>query len=217
MVTCCQCEGIEKQFGRRTAAFELHRFRKRGARRTTHFLIDALRREGVEGASVLDIGGGVGAIHHELLASGAREAVHVDISLDYLSAAREEAERRGHAARVEFVRADFVEAAPTLAESDVVTLDRVICCYPDMERLVALAAGKTRQLLGAVYPREVWWMHLLVAAVNVFSRVRRSAFRTYVHPPSAIDAVIRRHGLERRAFRRTLGWEVAVYRRPVAG
>jgi len=213
MVSCRQCEGIARQFGRRTAAFELRRFRKRGPRPTTRLLIDALRREGIDGASILDIGAGVGAIHHELLASGAREAVHVDISLDFISAARAEAERRGHADRVEFVRADFVETAPTLAASDVVTLDRVICCYPDMERLVALSASKVRRLLGAVYPRDVWWMHLVVAAVNAFSRVRRSAFRTYVHAPSAIDAVIRRHGLERRAFRRTLGWEVVVYGR----
>ncbi|MFN2567458.1 MAG: class I SAM-dependent methyltransferase [Gemmatimonadaceae bacterium] len=213
MVTCRQCEGIESQFGRRTAKWELRRFRKRGPRPTTRLLIDALRREGVAGASILDIGGGVGAIYHELLASGARGAVHVDISPDYLSAASEESRRQGHAARVEFVRADFVEAASTLAESDVVTLDRVICCYPEMERLVALSAAKTRRLLGAVYPREAWWMRVLVAAVNAVSRIRRSGFRTYLHPPAVIDAVVRGHGLECRSLQRTLGWEVAVYSR----
>lgn len=213
MVSCRQCEGIADQFGRRTAAYDLRRFRKRGPTPTTRLLIEQLRSAGVADASILDIGGGIGAIYHELLASGARAAVHVDISLDYIGAAREEAERRGHATRVEFIRADFVEAAPTLPEADVVTLDRVVCCYPDMERLVGLSAGKARRLLGAVYPREVWWMRAALATVNLISRIRRSAFRTYLHPPAAIDAVLRTHGLERRALRETLLWVVAVYSR----
>ena len=169
MVTCCQCEGIERQFGRRTARWELRRFRKRGPAVTTRMLIDALRREGVSGASILDIGGGVGAIYHELLASGARNAVHVDVSPDYLAVAREEAERRGQADRVEFVRGDFVDLAAARSESDVVTLDRVICCYPDMDRLVALSADKARRLFGAIYPREAWWMRLAAAGVNAIS------------------------------------------------
>jgi SAM-dependent methyltransferase len=212
-VTCCQCEGIERQFGHKTASRELRRLRKRGPAPTTRMLIDALRQEGVAGASILDVGGGVGAIYHELLASGARDAVHVDVSPDYLSVAREEAERRGHADRVEFVRGDFVEISPVQPESDVVTLDRVICCYPDMERLVALSADKTRRLFGAVYPREAWWMRLFVVAINAVGRLRRTAFRAYLHPPAAIDALLRARGLERRSFRRTLAWEVVVYAR----
>jgi magnesium-protoporphyrin O-methyltransferase len=213
MVSCCQCQGIERQFGRKTAMKELRRLRKRGPAPTTRMLIDALRREGVTDASLLDIGGGVGAIYHELLASGARDAVHVDVSPDYLNVAREEAERRGQAARVQFVRGDFVDVAPTLGGADVVTLDRVICCYPGMERLVAGCAEKTRRLVGAVYPRDAWWMRLALTAINIVNRLRRSAFRTFLHPPAAIDAVLRAHGLERRSFRRTLAWEVTVYSR----
>lgn len=213
MVTCCQCEGIERQFGRKTARWELRRYRKRGPRATTRLLIDALRREGVSGTSILDVGAGVGAIYHELLAAGAARAVHVDVAPEYLTVAREEAERRGHADRVEFVRGDFVDVAAARGEADVVTLDRVICCYPDMEQLVSLAADKARRVLGAVYPRQAWWMRAMVAGVNLVMRVQRSGFRTYLHPPSAIDAVLRAHGLERRAVRHTLGWEVVVYSR----
>ena len=211
MVTCSQCEGIERQFGRRTAQWELRRFRKRGPAPTTRLLIDALRREGLSGASILDIGGGVGAIYHELFASGAHDAVHVDVSPDYLKVAREEAERRGHADHVQFVHADFVELAPTLPEADIVTLDRVICCYPDMDRLVELSATKTRRLFGAVYPRETWWTRTALRLVNVFNRLRRSAFRTYLHSPAAIDAVLRAQGLERRYLVHTLMWNVVVY------
>jgi magnesium-protoporphyrin O-methyltransferase len=127
--------------------------------------------------------------------------------------AREEAERRGHVAQVRFIHADFVDLAPALDPADVVALDRVICCYPDMEQLVAHSADKARRLLGAVYPRETVWMQLARVAINVVSRVQRSGFRFYMHPPAGVDRVLRARGLERRSLRRTVGWEVAVYSR----
>jgi magnesium-protoporphyrin O-methyltransferase len=214
MVTCCQREAIERVFGRKMAQRELRRLRKRGPPRTTRLLIEALRgADSLANVSILDIGGGVGGVYHDLLASGARDAVHVDVSPDYLDAARDEAERLGHAKRVRFIHADFVDLAPALDPADVVTLDRVICCYPDMDQLVSRSAEKVRRFLGAVYPRETVWMRIARVAINVASRVQRSAFRFYLHPAAAIDAVLRAHGLERRSLRRTLGWEVTVYAR----
>lgn len=211
MAVCCQCEGLESQFGPETARRELRRFRRRGPNRSTQRLIDGVRAVGVDGASLLDIGGGVGAIHHTLLDAGATNARHVDVSPDYINAAREEAGRRGHADRVLFLRGDFVQLAPEVADADVVTLDRVICCYPDMPALVGNAADKTRRVLGAVYPIDVWWMRLGVRAINALMRVRRSAFRVFVHSPAAIEEVLRSHGLTRVDRGRTLAWEIAIF------
>ena len=213
MVSCCQCEGIATQFGARTARRELRRFRRRGPIETTKLLIGGLREAGVDGASLLDIGGGVGAIHHMLIDAGAREAMHVDVSRDYIDAARAEANRRGHADRVRFIEGDFVQLAPELPAADVVTLDRVICCYPDMKSLVAAAAAHARRVLGAVYPRDRWWVRLGVRSINLVMRVRGSAFRVFVHQPAAIDAVLRQHGLERRTRRSSGLWEVVTYSR----
>jgi SAM-dependent methyltransferase len=211
---CCDCEGIGTQFGPEAAARDLRRLRRRGPIRSTRFLIQDLQRSEMDGASLLDIGGGVGAIHHALLDAGAATAVHVDLSVDYIAAARDEATRRGHGDRLHFVHGDFVALAPELGVADVVTLDRVICCYPDMETLVERAAAKARRLFGAVFPVDSWWMRATVGAVNALQRVRRSAFRVYVHSPAAIDAVLRRNGFERRTRRRTVLWEVATYARP---
>jgi len=162
---------------------------------------------------LLDVGGGVGAIHHALLDAGVRDATQVDASAAYIEAARDEAARRGHADRVHFMHGDFVELSPDVPDADVVTLDRVICCYPDMNALVGRAADKARRLLGAVYPPGVWWMRLGVRAINVLMRVRRSAFRVFVHSPAAIEAILRLHGFERIESRRTLVWEIALYER----
>ena len=214
MVTCCHCEGLEQQFGRKTAERELRRFRRKGSTRSTRLLIEGLLEQKIGGMSLLDIGGGVGAIHHRLLDAGATTALHVDVSHDYLEVARGEAARRGHADRVRFLHGDFVQLAPELDDADIVTLDRVICCYPDMEQLVASAADKSRRLVGAVYPREVPWIRAGIAAANLFLRLRRSAFRVFLHPPDAIDAVLRSHDLEPRTLARTFLWEVVVYARP---
>lgn len=176
-------------------------------------LIDDIRAAGIDGDTLLDIGGGVGAIHHALLDAGATSAIHVDASPAYIDAAREESANRRHADRVRLVRGDFVELAPELPDADVVTLDRVICCYPDMESLVGSAADKARHLFGAVYPPNVWWMRLGVRVINLLMRVRRSPFRVFVHSPIAIEAVLRKHGLERVTLRRTIAWEISTFRR----
>jgi magnesium-protoporphyrin O-methyltransferase len=214
-MTCRHCQGIEQMFDQKEAKRRLRRFRRRGPDRTTRLLIDELRNAlGEQGqATLLDIGGGVGAIHHELLGRGAARAVHVDASTAYLAQAREESARRDHQDRMDFVHGDFVAVAGSLAPAEVVTLDRVICCYPDMRRLVGLAAERATRLLGAVYPRAVWWVRFGVAAGNVVLRIQRSAFRIFAHEPRDIDATLREAGLEQRFRRRTLSWEIVVYGR----
>jgi magnesium-protoporphyrin O-methyltransferase len=212
---CAQCCAIEEQFDGATARAQLRKLRRKGPDRTTRMLLEDLRsamaREPF--GLLLDIGAGVGAIHHTLLDQGIERAIHVDASPAYLAAAREEAERRGHSTRVEFRRGDFVELAPGVPAADVVTLDRVICCYPEMPELVSRAAERAKALFGAVFPREGWWVRFAMAGVNCFMKLRRSTFRVHLHSPARIDATLRSFGLERRSLRRTLAWEVVVYHR----
>ena len=216
MACCHQCDGIEQLFGERTARRDLRRFRRKGPIPSTRLLIEQLRDAGVRGASLLDVGGGVGAVQHELLDAGARSAVHVDASSHYLRASREEAARRGRADLVSYVHGDFVELAAELPDADVVTLDRVICCYPDMPRLVESSAARARRLYGVVFPRDRAAVRFGLPIANLVSRLRRIPFRVHLHPPEAIDAVIRGQGLEPRSHRRTLLWNVVVYARAAA-
>src|SRR5687767_13917293 len=216
-MACTQCEGVEQQFDPKTARRSLRRYRRRGPDKTTRLLIQDLRAalEALDArdALLLDIGAGVGAIHHELLDGRVGRAVHVDASSSHLEVAREETARRGHDARTSFVYGDFVAIADTLPDADIVTLDRVICCYHDMTGLVNQSARKALRFYGAVYPRNTVWVGIGIAAVNAFQRLTRSAFRVFHHDPAAIDATLRAAGLERRSMRHTLGWEVVVYTR----
>lgn len=213
----CQCEGIERQFDEKEAADALKRYRARGPDRTTRMLLDALEREGVEGMTLLDIGGGVGAIPNQLLRAGVTSATGVDASAAYFEAATQEAERQGHSDRVSFHHGNFVDLTPEISQADIVTLDRVICCYHDVEGLVGRAAEKADRLFGAVYPRDTWWARLFERVLNAYQRARSRSFRGFVHPTDVVDGLLRRKGLIPRSYAQTILWQVVVYTRPAAG
>jgi hypothetical protein len=129
-------------------------------------------------------------------------------------AAREEAERRGSTDRITYKAGDFVAFADRVEHADVVTLDRVICCYPDMEALVGRSADRARRLYGIVYPRDRWWVAHGIRATNLTMRLTRRAFRAHLHHMSAVDAVARDDGLTPKLGRRAGPvWQVAVYAR----
>lgn len=212
-MSSCQCNGCDSQFGAEHALSDLKRYREHGPDRTTQLLLDALQRENLQGATLLDVGAGIGVIQHELLSVGVRSATHVDATDANLEAAEQEATRRGHVDRVDFLQGDFVELAPEIPPADIVTLDRVICCYPNMEQLVSASASKARRFYGAVYPRDRWLTKAWVAVENFGRRITGSSFRTFVHSVAAIDALLERNGLKRRSVNDTFAWRVAVYAR----
>ncbi len=214
-MSCCQCQGIEKQFGDKYVRRELKKYRKKGARKTTRLLVAALKSGEIAGAQVLDIGGGIGAIQHELLAAGASRAISVDAASAYVHAAQAEAERRGLAGRIDFRRGDFVALAPEIPPADIVTLDRVICCFDEMEALVGRSAERALKRYGVVYPRDAWWVKMGFNAINFFLKLFRQEFRTFIHPTRAVEAIVRQKGLSERVYYRTAGiWQVAVFVRP---
>jgi magnesium-protoporphyrin O-methyltransferase len=212
---CPQCLGIEREFDEDMARRELRAYRRHGAARTTRLLTDALVRQGVEGASLLDIGGGVGAIPHALLEAGAARAQTVEASSAFARIAADEAARRGLTDKIEPRQGDFVTLAEGISPADVVTLDRVVCCYSDGAALVATSAARARRLYGLVYPRRAWWLRVAFVVGNLLLRIRGSTFRIFVHPPESIEAVIEGLGWKR-TFHTLAGvWQVAVYAVPV--
>jgi len=201
-------------YNAKLAAAELRKYREKGPIPSTRRLIEALKAEGVAGATLLDIGGGIGAIQHELLAAGVAHATSIDASAAYLDAAREESDRRGHGGRVTYRHGDFVELAESVPPADIVTLDRVINVYPDWERLVGLSAERAQRLYGLVYPRDRRMVRLVIFAMNLALRLLRKPVRASVHSEAVIERVVREKGLSRQ-FSRSVGsaWQIAVYHR----
>jgi magnesium-protoporphyrin O-methyltransferase len=210
----CGCPGFASIFDRRTAERDRERYRRRGPDRTTSMLLEMIRRQGVEGASVLDVGAGIGIVDRELLRAGAASAVLVDGSEAYLAVAQAEAEADGLAERVRIVQGDFTRLAPGLPAADVVTLDRVICCYPDVGPLVDLSAARARRLYGLVLPRDRWYARLAIRLENIWFALRRSPYRAFAHPNALVDARVAAAGLRRVEERFSPVWRVVLFERP---
>jgi len=213
-MTCSRCQGIEDQFDARTARRQLRRYRKKGPAKTTRMLLDALAEAGVRGASFLDVGGGIGAIQHELVNEGAASGTSVEASPAYLEAAKEEAQNRGYVDRMRYIAGDFVEAQADVEAADLVTLDRVVCCYSDMPALVDASASRAGRAYGLVYPRDNIVSRAAIRVVNLVQRIRRCPFRAFIHPTEAVEARVEQHGLIKTYHANWTMWQVTVFMRP---
>jgi SAM-dependent methyltransferase len=210
---CDCCQITDKMFGEADARSGLRHYQRRGPSGQTRELLNAVRARGITDATLLDIGGGIGVIHHELLGDSASQATEVDASGAFLKAAEAEAARRGHSQRVSFVQADFTDVASDLPPADIVTLDRVVCCYPDFQSLLTAAAGRSTRLLAMTYPRERWYMRAVIKFIDGMQALRRDPFRVFVHPVAQMDAVLNRAGMRRVSLKRLFVWEIALYER----
>jgi hypothetical protein len=121
--------------------------------------------------------------------------------------------RRGTTDRVRYEVGDFVELASGIGDSDLVALDRVICCYPDMPALVRLSVARARLRYGLVYPRDPLWIRAGAAFMNRVARLARRRVRFHIHRTADVEAIIREAGFVPRLRRRSLIWDVAVYER----
>ncbi len=210
---CCQCEGIEREFNAEGVESEIDEYRTEGPTQTTQFLIDALTDQGVEGLTLLDIGGGVGAIQHAMLSAGASAATAVEASTAFARASEDQARELGWSEQIVVEHGDFVELAETLPPHGIVTLDRVICCYHDMKSLVGLSAARASRLYGVVYPRDVWWNKIALRFMNLFFWISRSPFRVFIHSDAGVKRVLDSIGMTKVFYRKTAFWQVVVYAR----
>lgn len=207
---------FDRQFDVRHAARRLRAYRATGSAGLTRALVEALAEGGIRGQTVLDIGGGVGAVHHDLLRAGAAGAVDVDASSAYVAVARQEAVRQGHADRVRYSVGDFVALADEIEPADLVALDRVVCCYRDMAALVGRSAALARRRYGLVYPRDTWLGRVGGALLNAQLWLSRSPFRVYAHRTVDVEAIIAANGLVKRLTRTSPIWQLVVWERPAA-
>ncbi|HKT45060.1 MAG TPA: hypothetical protein VJQ85_09675 [Gaiellaceae bacterium] len=207
MTGCC-ARDYEKVFGRKTADRDARRFRRRGLRGSAKTLTELAGD--VRGATVLEVGGGVGAIEIELLEAGADHATNVELASTYESAAGALLAERGLEGRVDRRVGDFVAEAESIPRHDVVVMHRVVCCYPDVVALVGAGAEHARSRMVLTYPQERLLIRLATAVVDAVMRVSGSSFQVYVHPFDRIAGAT--HGMQLVERRRSgFVWETAAF------
>ena len=195
MSDCCNPSGYHHYFNEREAQRNLRAYDEKGLDKMARRLVDFLAAQGLEGRSVLEVGGGIGALQVEMLKAGAAHAVNVELSAGYETVAAGLLEREGLRDRVDRRVGDFTDLAAGL-EADDVVMNRVICCYPDMERLMTAALSTTTRFVAASFPRDTFVAKFVIAVANTYNRIRRIDFRAYVHPPEAILETAHRAGFE---------------------
>jgi magnesium-protoporphyrin O-methyltransferase len=206
---CCTPKGYRTIFSEKSAHSEAKRYRRKGLDRLSRRIAHLVKERGVEGRTMLEVGGGIGAIEIELLRAGAARATNVELTPTYEEAASELLRESGFGDRVERRVGDFVEAGTDVELADYVILNRVICCYPDMPRLAGAAADHARIMLVLTFPNNRWWTRLGLTLVNLVFRVVRLQFQIFMHPPEQVLAEAAAHGLRARFNRRGFVWHVA--------
>jgi magnesium-protoporphyrin O-methyltransferase len=210
---CCSTYGAlaGAYFDEAIARRDLETYRKKGPGPTARLIRDMLAEIGVVGGTLLDVGSGVSGLTFELLDRGVRRAVAVDASSAYLAAAAQEATHRDRLRAVDFKHGDFVEIGATLPPASIVTLDRVICCYPAFEPLLKEALGHAERCFAYSFPKDVWYVHAVIAFENGVRRLKGNPFRAFVHPADRMTEAIERAGFHLATRRRTWQWVADVW------
>ena len=195
MAGVCDPNGCEDMFGAGFARKVARKYRRRGLDATATRMVDFLAADGLEGATVLEIGGGVGEIGLELVRRGAASATCLELSTAYDEEAARLAREAGVAHRVRRRVVDIARAPHEVAAADLVVLHRVVCCYPDHRRLLRAAADHCRGRLAFSHPPRNLVSRAVVAIQNTLFILTGRSFKAYVHPPDAMVAVVTARGL----------------------
>lgn len=209
MGSCCNARGCDEFFDRRFAERLAKRYRKRGLDKVSRRIVGFLEACGVEGATILEVGGGIGVIQLELLERGAARSTNLELSPSYDDEARTLLHEAGLAQRADRLIHDLAGDPDGIEPADVVVLNRVVCCYPDYERLLTAAAEHARRLLVFSHPPRNAISRLFVTAQNLFLAARGREFRIFTHPPAAMMAVLEARGLRPTYAHHGVVWRIA--------
>lgn len=184
---------FDERFARRVA----RRYAAKGPTAVERRIVAFAAGQGLQGASILEVGGGVGELQLELLARGADESVNLELSHEYEAEAERLIAHAGMTGRVtRVVGVDLALAPESVSRADIVVLNRVVCCYSEAARLLAAAAGRARRAIVYSHPPRNWLTVSGVALQNGVQRLARRSYRGYVHRPEVLVDAIRREGFE---------------------
>lgn len=212
-MNCCTPTGYRTIFGAKTAERDARRYRRKGLTGTARWLLDALAGDGVGGSSVLEVGGGIGSLQIELVEAGAAHATNVEIIDSYETTARSLITEHGLDSRVERHIADYAQHPGQTPIADDVVMHRVLCCYPDPDALMTAACAHARHRVAITIPRGAWWVKLGFRGMNAWLRLRRIAFRGYVHPPARMLELAGAHDFHATHHQRGPLWESLILQR----
>ncbi len=213
-MACCSIHGADtSRFFSQLASLYRWRYRLLGPDKTQRQMIGLLEQTGINNAELLEIGCGIGYLHHALLRAGAARATGIDMSARMLAEAHRLAQASGLTTRTDYRQGDFVDLADRVPLADITILDKVVCCYPDPERLLKLALSRTRRVIALTYPRDRLFTRAGIGLMTAALKLSGSGFRPYVHNPADIAHWIGGAGFQQISSEQTFEWSTDIYAR----
>lgn len=208
MSRCCDADDYQSVFSGRFARRQSKRYRRRGLTRAARGIVDFATSRGIAGATVLEIGGGVGQLQVELLRQGASQVTNLELSQNYEDEAARLLVEAGMTDRVTRRFLDIAQVPDEVQPADVVVLHRVVCCYPDYARLLSVAAGHARKTLVYSHPAINVVNRVQFGAENVYRRLGGNDFRAFIHPPRGTIRAAESDGLAVAYRQHAWDWDV---------
>ena len=191
------------------------RYKRRGLSRSSRLLLDFVLNEGAREKTIVDLGCGAGGFSIELLKIGAASVIGFDLSSKMIEMASELARVSGFERRAKFQVGNAAEAE--LPSSDIVIIDKVLCCYSNWRPLLKNAMDAGRAMVGFIVPRDQglakWPFRIGVRVVNFFQK-RRGKILFYLHPLDILDRTLQDSGFTQRKRQGSRLWLVFLYTRP---
>lgn len=207
------CCGADMLFNAKKAKKEYRKYLRKGPGKASRKLIGQLAQMSLDGKSMLDIGGGIGALQWWFLESGGAHTTDVDASSGYLALANEHANQQGWADKATFKMGDIVDVEGDLQAADVVTLDKVVCCYPNYEEIIEVSCNKSKEIVALTYPMDGFVASTLRNLGSFFIKLTGNPYRPYVHSVTKIRDQFKRWQFECVASEFSFPWYVETYRR----
>jgi len=188
------------------------RYKNKGLSRSSKLLLKFILDGNSQDKAVLDLGCGAGGLSIELLKRGAQNAVGFDLSPRMIEAATQLALATGFESRAKFQEGNA--ATSELPRSDIVVMDKVLCCYSEWKPLLKNAIEAGRDMIGFIVPRDEGVtklpFRLALRIANYFQR-RRGGVRFYLHPLGTVDKTLRESGFNLRKKQGSRFWLVFLY------
>jgi len=212
MVTIQQhCCGADLFFDQKTADKKYRSYLKKGPSRVTSKMIQQLEKQVVQGKTMVDVGGGIGALQWWFLQSGGSKTTDVDASSGYLKQAKEHAHKNGWSDKTSFEMGDCVEVFPQIETADFITLDKVVCCYPNYKEILESVFEKAPESISLSYPMDGFLADAVQSIGALLMKLKGNSFRPYVHPVKEIRAVFANNGYIRMSYDLAFPWHVETY------
>ncbi len=215
--SCCDTGIYNNTFSLKMAAKELKKFNKSGPNKSSRKLIATLKKDiskgGTTALNLLDIGSGIGSIPLSLTSVGLSKISSIDISDAYQEVLKIEIKKSSENIDVEFYLGDFIGHSAKIEVADIVTLDKVICCYKDYRQLIEQSVNKSSRYYGIIIPRNTWWVKFGNNVGILFRKLFGTGFVTYIHPLEKIEKIIFDNNFSRIINQYSFEWQILLYQK----